>query len=71
MSVALVMQHAKRMRHVVICGLSACLYHFFFTLSDKRYDFWKLGVIRWGAKALDTEEWASIIREAKAKMKGP
>ena len=34
-------------------------------------DLRKLGVKRWTAKALDIEEWASIIREAKAKLKGP
>ena len=33
-------------------------------------DLRKVGVKRWRAKALDREEWASIIREAKAKMKG-
>jgi len=31
----------------------------------------KLGVKGWRTKALDREEWASIIREAKAKLKGP
>jgi hypothetical protein len=31
----------------------------------------KLDVKRWRRKALDREEWASIIREAKAKLKGP
>jgi len=31
----------------------------------------KLGVKRWRAKALDREEWATIIRETKAKLKGP
>jgi hypothetical protein len=34
-------------------------------------DLSKLGVKRWRTKALDREEWASIIREAKAKLKGP
>ena len=34
-------------------------------------DLRKLGVKRWRAKALNREEWASIIREAKAKLKGP
>ena len=34
-------------------------------------DLRKLSVKRWTAKALDREEWASIIREAKAKLKGP
>ena len=33
-------------------------------------DLRKLGVKRWRGKALDREEWASIIREAKAKLKG-
>ena len=33
-------------------------------------DLRKLGVKR-RMKALDREEWASIIREAKAKLKGP
>jgi hypothetical protein len=31
----------------------------------------KLGVKRWRTKALDRVEWASIIKEAKAKLKGP
>jgi hypothetical protein len=31
----------------------------------------KLGVKRWRKKALDRVEWASILREAKAKLKGP
>jgi len=31
----------------------------------------KLGVKRWRKKALNKEEWASIIRVAKAKLKGP
>ena len=34
-------------------------------------DLRKLGAKRWRTKALDREEWASIIREAKAKLKGP
>jgi hypothetical protein len=34
-------------------------------------DLRKLGVKRWRTKALDRVEWASIIREAKAKLKGP
>jgi hypothetical protein len=34
-------------------------------------DLRKLGVKRWRTKALNREEWASIIREAKAKLKGP
>jgi hypothetical protein len=31
----------------------------------------KLGVKRWRTKALDRVEWASIVREGKAKLKGP
>ena len=34
-------------------------------------DLRKLGVKRWRTKATDGEEWASIVREAKAKLKGP
>jgi hypothetical protein len=34
-------------------------------------DLRKPDVKGWRTKALDREEWASIIREAKAKMKGP
>jgi len=34
-------------------------------------DLKKLGVKRRRKKALNREEWASIIREAKDKMKGP
>jgi len=37
--VVLVIQHAMRMRHIVICGLPALQY--FSTLSHKRYDFRK------------------------------
>ena len=37
--VALVIQQAKRMRHVVFRGLSGCTV--FFTLSHKRHDFRK------------------------------
>jgi hypothetical protein len=31
----------------------------------------KLGVKGWSVEALDREEWASIVREAKDEMKGP
>jgi hypothetical protein len=34
-------------------------------------DLRKLGVKQWRAKALDREEWASIVREGKGKLKGP
>ena len=39
--------------------------------NDVEDDLRKLGVKRWTVKALDREEWASIIREAKAKLEGP
>jgi hypothetical protein len=31
----------------------------------------KLGVKRWRTKALHRVEWTSIVRETKAKLKGP
>jgi hypothetical protein len=34
-------------------------------------DLRKIGVKRWRTKVLEREEWASIIKEAKAKLKGP
>jgi len=34
-------------------------------------DLRKLGVKRWRMKALNGGEWPSIVREAKAKLKGP
>jgi hypothetical protein len=34
-------------------------------------DLRKLGVKRWRTKALDRVEWASIVKEGKAKLKGP
>jgi len=40
-------------------------------IDDVEDDLRKLGVKRWRMKALDREEWVSIIREAKAKLKGP
>jgi hypothetical protein len=40
-------------------------------MEDVDDDLRKLGVKRWRAEALDREERASIIREAKAKLKGP
>jgi hypothetical protein len=40
-------------------------------IDDVEDDLRKLGVKQWRAKALDREEWASIIGEAKAKLKGP
>jgi hypothetical protein len=40
-------------------------------INDVEYDLRKLGVKRWRKKALKRGEWASIIKEAKAKLKGP
>jgi len=40
-------------------------------VNDVEDDLRKLGVERWRTKALEREEWASIIKEAKAKLKGP
>jgi hypothetical protein len=40
-------------------------------IDDVEDDLRKLGVKRWRTKALDRVEWASIVREAKAKLKGP
>jgi len=39
-------------------------------INDVEDNLRKLGVKRWRMKALNREEWASIIREAKAKLKG-
>jgi len=40
-------------------------------INDVEDDLRRHGVKRWRAKALNRGEWASIIREAKAKLKGP
>jgi hypothetical protein len=40
-------------------------------INDVEDDLRKLGVKRWRRKALDRVEWASIVREGKAKLKGP
>jgi len=40
-------------------------------INNVEDDLRKLGVKRWRAKALNREEWASIIGGAKAKLKGP
>jgi transcription termination factor 2 len=40
-------------------------------INDVEDDLRKLGVKRWRTKALDRAEWASIVRKAKAKLKGP
>jgi hypothetical protein len=40
-------------------------------INDVEDDLRKLGMKRWRMKALEREEWTSIIKEAKAKLKGP
>jgi hypothetical protein len=40
-------------------------------IHDVEDDLRELGVKRWRTNALEREEWASIIKEAKAKLKGP
>jgi hypothetical protein len=40
-------------------------------INDVEDDLRKLGVKRWRTRALEREEWASIIKEAKVKLKGP
>jgi hypothetical protein len=40
-------------------------------INDVEDDLRKLGVKRWRTKGLDRVEWASIVREAKVKLKGP
>jgi len=40
-------------------------------INDVEDDLRKLSVKRWRTKALDREEWASIVREDKGKLKGP
>jgi hypothetical protein len=39
-------------------------------INDLEDDLRKLGVKRWRTKTLNREEWASIIMEAKVKLKG-
>jgi hypothetical protein len=40
-------------------------------INDVEDDLRKLGLKRWRTKALNREEWASIIMKAKVKLKGP
>jgi len=40
-------------------------------INDVEDDLRELGVKRWRTKELEREEWASIIKEAKDKLKGP
>jgi hypothetical protein len=40
-SVALVIQHAKRMRRIMLLSVACLALPYFFTLSHKRKDFWE------------------------------
>jgi hypothetical protein len=40
-------------------------------VNDVEEDLRILGVKRWRKKALDRREWASAIKKAKVKLKGP
>jgi hypothetical protein len=40
-------------------------------INDVEDDLRKLGAKRWRMKVLNREEWASIIGEDKAELKGP
>ena len=40
-------------------------------INNVEDDLRKLGVRRWRMKTTERDEWASIIREVKAKLKGP
>jgi hypothetical protein len=40
-------------------------------IDDVEDDLKNMGIKRWTIKALDRDDWASIIKEAKAKLKGP
>jgi hypothetical protein len=40
-------------------------------IDDVEDDLSNMGTKRWRINALDRIEWASIIKEAKAKLRGP
>jgi hypothetical protein len=40
-------------------------------INDVEKDLRMLGVKRWRRKALEKEEWAFVVKEAKVKLKGP
>jgi len=39
-------------------------------MDDVEPDLKNMGVKRWRTRALDRTEWASVVRAAKAKLKG-
>jgi hypothetical protein len=40
-------------------------------IDDEEEDLRNMGIKRWRIKAMDRVKWTSIIKEAKAKVKGP
>jgi hypothetical protein len=41
------------------------------SIDDVEDDLRNMGIKRWRIKTLDRVEWTSVIKEAKAKLKGP
>ena len=39
--------------------------------DDVQADFKKAGIKRWRLKALDRNDWAAAMKEAKPRLKGP